>query len=216
MENKFTIKLDTLSVFIAKRNSGKSYLMKHLLNTIVKKKNKINWIKVITPTKFNGEWSNILGDDNVYDEFDNDLIDDILYRQKELKNRNIKNSGLLILDDCLGSANFQNSLFTKLASAGRHYNLTVWISFQHFYKVPTVLRTNSDYLFILGNHPIKVSKTLYEDFQTEGVNDFKEMDILLKNATDDHGILIVDNSTSKTKMLIYKAPKKLKILKINQ
>lgn len=216
MDKKFTIKLNTLSVFIAKRNSGKSYLMKHLLSTIIKKKSTINWVKVITPTKFNGEWSNILGDDNVYDEFDNDLIDDILDRQKILKNRNIQNAGLLILDDCLGSANFHNSLFTKLASAGRHYNLTVWISFQHYYKVPTVLRTNSDYLFVLGNHPARVSKSLFEDFSTEGVNNVNDMEILLQNATDDHGVLIVDNSSSKTKMFSFKAPSKLKNLKIEQ
>ena len=44
------IKANTLGLFIARRNSGKSYLMTHLLYLMAKAKN-FNWVVVISPTK---------------------------------------------------------------------------------------------------------------------------------------------------------------------
>ena len=48
------IKANTLGLFIARRNSGKSYLMTHLLYLMAKAKN-FNWVFVISPTKHTGE-----------------------------------------------------------------------------------------------------------------------------------------------------------------
>ena len=149
MSTKLTITTPHLALFVARRSSGKTHLQKHLLYVLAKG-GRFKWVLVITPTAFNGEWASIVGAENVLPVFDPEQVETLMQRQADLREDGIDNSGLLCLDDCLGSANFQSDLFTKIASAGRHYRITVWASFQHYHKCPTVIRTNADYLYIMG------------------------------------------------------------------
>ena len=61
-----------------------------------------------------------MGDDNVLDTFDPDQIATLFDRQAALREDNVSNEGLLILDDALGACNLQSDLFTRMTSAGRH------------------------------------------------------------------------------------------------
>ena len=190
---KLTIKTPTLSLFFARRNSGKTYLMKHLVGVLARGK-AINWVRVVTPTAFNGEWSAVVGEDYVEPEFDEEWLDDLLRRQADLKARGVNNPGLLILDDCLGAANFSSSLFTRIAAAGRHYGITVWASFQHYYKCPTVLRSNADYVFVLGRPNERAIRGLYEEFSPQGINTWQALAQYLERATTNHGAGVIDNT----------------------
>ena len=149
MSAKLVLTTPHLALFVARRSSGKTHLQKHLLYVLAKG-GRFKWVLVITPTAFNGEWSAIVGEDAVLQVFDPEQVETLMQRQAELREDGHDNPGLLILDDCLGSANFQSDLFTKIASAGRHYRITVWASFQQYHKCPTVIRTNADYLYIMG------------------------------------------------------------------
>ena len=71
-------------------------------------------------------------------------------RQAALREDNVSNEGLLILDGCLGAADFGSNLLTRIASAGRHYRVSMWVSAQHLWKLPPVIRGNYDYMFVLG------------------------------------------------------------------
>ena len=64
MSAKLTLKCPHLALFIARRNSGKSYIMRHFLHVLARG-HKFKWVLVVTPTKFNGEWTAIVGEDNV-------------------------------------------------------------------------------------------------------------------------------------------------------
>ena len=90
--------------------------------------------------------------------FDGEQVETLMQRQAELREDGAENDGLLILDDCLGSANFQSDLFARIVSAGRHYKITVWCSFQHYHKCPTVIRTNADYVYIMGEQNERILK----------------------------------------------------------
>ena len=58
---------------------------------------------VISPTKFNGEWTSIVGDDHVREAWDEPEIEKILEQQKSCREKGKPNPpGLQILDDCLG------------------------------------------------------------------------------------------------------------------
>ena len=118
------LKTPHLAAVIARRNSGKSHLMKHLLHVLAKGK-KFSWILVVSPTKFNQEWSDIVGEDNVVEQWDDDRIDAILKHQAQCRIDKTPNPGLLILDDCLGSASFDSPIFLRLASTGRHFDISV-------------------------------------------------------------------------------------------
>ena len=96
-----------LATFIARRNSGKSHLQKYLLHCLATA-NKFAWVLVISPTKFNQEWSSIVGEANVREAWDEGEIERILDHQKSCREKGKANPGLLILDDCLGSVHFQS------------------------------------------------------------------------------------------------------------
>ena len=189
MSRRFSPEPNTLSLFVARRNSGKTHLMRHLLREMARG-GSFHWVRVVTPTAFNGEWAAVVGEAGVVDRFDEAYIDSILERQAATGGRS---RGLLILDDCLGSANFQSALFTKIASAGRHYGLTVWASFQHYFKAPTVLRANADYLFVLGRPGERVAKALLDEYSPQGVFTEAAMRRYLLAATQDYGAVRVDN-----------------------
>ena len=114
----FVMQCPHLALYIARRNSGKPYLMRHLLHVLAKGQ-KFKWVLVISPTAFNGEWSAIVGGDNVLSVFDPEQVSHLMDRQADLREDGVDNPGLLVLDDCLGAANFQSDLFTRIASAGR-------------------------------------------------------------------------------------------------
>ena len=208
------IKTPTLSLFFARRNSGKTFLMKHLVSVLARGR-AINWIRVITPTAFNGEWAAIVGDDHVEPEFDEEWLDDLLRRQADLKARGVNNPGLLILDDCLGSANFSSSLFTRIAAAGRHYGVTVWASFQHYYKAPTVLRSNADYVFVLGRPNERAIRGLYEEFSPQGINTWQALAQYLEGATTNYGAAVIDN-TRAASLQVVRAPARGRPFRIAQ
>ena len=89
-------------------------------------------------------------------------------RQAQLREEGVDNPGLVIMDDLIGAAHFANDLFTRLACSRRHYKITCWIACQHLFKLPPVLRSNSDYLFILGVQNERVLKDLWVISEASG------------------------------------------------
>ena len=53
--SQHVIKTPNLSLFLGRRNTGKSTLMIHLLRTLCKAQ-KFAWVRVYSPTAFTGVW----------------------------------------------------------------------------------------------------------------------------------------------------------------
>ena len=136
--------------------------------------------------------------------------------QAELREQGVDNPGLIVLDDCLGAANFNSDTFTKLAASGRHYGITLWISFQSYFKAPTVVRANSDYLFILGTQNERVIKALYDEFGGLGFESHAALRTYTATATANYGAMCVDNLDQKAPTKIVRAPAKLPQFRITQ
>ena len=185
------LKTPSLCVFQARRGSGKSHLMKHLTKLLAKA-NKFEWIRCVTPTAFNGEWSSCLGADAVHETLDTGWLEGLLDRQAAGVEQGVRNRGLLILDDALGSVSFKSPIWTRIAASSRHYQVTVWVSTQHLFKLPPVVRYNADYVFVLGPQPKKTVQALWEEFQPRGVADEKEMAAKLAKMTADYGCCLID------------------------
>ena len=122
MSAKLTISTPHLALFVARRNNGKTHLQKFMLYTLARAQ-RFKWVLVVCPAAFTGDWGSIVGEENVLPVFDPEQVERVMQRQAALREDGIDNPGLLFLDDCLGSANFQSDLFTKIASAGRHYKI---------------------------------------------------------------------------------------------
>ena len=218
MSTKLVVTTSHLALFVARRNSGKTHLQKFLLYTLARAQ-RFKWVLVICPTAFTGDWGSIVGAENVLPVFDPEQVETLMQRQADLREDGIDNPGLLILDDCLGSANFQSELFTKISAAGRHYRITLWASFQHYHKCPTVIRTNADYLYIMGVQNERVIKALYEEYGGLSFNDAKELRAYALKATENFGAMCIDNTAAGSKgspVKTVRAPAKLPQFVITQ
>ena len=170
---------------------------------------------VVSATSFNGEWAAVVGEKHVLPEFDPEWLDELLRRQAALKADGVDNPGLLILDDCLGTANFGSDVFTRIASAGRHYGVSVWASFQHYHKCPTVLRTNADLVFCLNVQNDRVARAIHEEYGPQGFKDWQALKMFAAKASKDYGALVIDNAQG-GKALVVRAPKMKSSFKISQ
>ena len=194
--------------------------MRYLLN-ILAKAGRFNCVYVVSPTKHNREWTDIVGDDYVFESFDPDVIQGLLdaqaAHQREMKeDRRIKaNPILLILDDCLGSTSFQQQLFTKLATTGRHYDLTVWASFQQYTKCPPVIRSNCDYLYFLNASNSKTMRLVHEEHSPKDYDGYEGFQKYLRESTLNYGVVLLDN-TQAGKLIKFRAPENQAKFRISQ
>ena len=212
---KLVLQCPHLCLFVARRNSGKSYLMCHLLHVLAKGK-KFKWILVVSPTKFNGFWSEIVGDDNVLDTFDPEQIATLFDRQAALREDNVSNEGLLILDDALGACNLQSDLFTRMASAGRHYRVSIWLAAQHYFKVPCIVRGNCDFAFVLGSQNDRVVKALFDEMGGLGFDTWRELRAYTARAVESYGCLAIDTHDQKAPVKTTRAPSKPAQFRLSQ
>ena len=189
--------------------------MVHLLRTLCKA-GKFNWVRVYSPTAFTGVWANIVGESNVEAVFDTDELENILESQASIRSRGGDNPGLVILDDCLGACSFQNDLWTRIASSGRHYRLTFGISAQHLFKLPCVIRSNSDYTYILGVQGDRVAKALWEEGGGLGIPTWQEFREKLARAVKEFGALVVDSHDQAHPLRTIRAPARATPFKIQQ
>jgi hypothetical protein len=189
--------------------------MLHLLKTMCKSKS-FNWVLVISPTSFcEGVWSAVVGVDHVREVFDETEIESIIDQQAAIRSRGGSNPGLLVLDDCIASVPWSSPLWTRLACAGRHYELTIWISSQYYYKLPPVLRSNADTQYIMGSHLDRVVKSIYdENGGLDGCPTWQAFRERAKSATINYGCLVIDSKTQAMRTI--RAPSRPSAFRIQQ
>jgi hypothetical protein len=187
IKEDFQMQHPNLCVFSARRNSGKTHLMTYM---IYKCAREYNEVIIITPTAFNGHYKKI--SQNVYGVFDENMIKYIIKRQAANLKIGKRNKVLLILDDCLSKANFGSKIFELIATQGRHYLISCWISTQHYMKLLPVIRLNADYMLILGNQSKQVMKKKYDEMGGY-FNSETEFIKCVKENLLEYGCLVLNN-----------------------
>ena len=153
-----TIKPDKVCVFIGKRETGKSFLVKDLL--YFHKKVPIG--TVISGTEgANQFYGKMVPSLFIHDEYTPAVVANAVKRQKLVVKKkmkeehlygksNINPSAFLILDDCLYDNSWVKDVnIRSLFMNGRHYKMLFIITMQYALGIPPNLRTNIDYVFIL-------------------------------------------------------------------
>ncbi len=157
------IKTPCLMTFFAKKFSGKSSTMRYVLHSLIKD-GRFDYGVVISPTGiFNGDWD-CIPEQYRHSEFSEDIINNLLNLQKYFISIGQNKNAFLILDDCVGSVNFNSRIWDKLATTAHQYNLTIMITFQRFTKCPPVIRQNSEYVFVLKIIDDPSIQGLYNEF----------------------------------------------------
>ena len=205
------IKPNKSVVIIGKRNRGKSYLVKDLLYN---NKDILPIGSAISITECANEfYSKIIPPMLVYDEYSDNIVDNIVYRQKKIKEKidmeidknnysNLNPNTFLIMDGLMDSAKQwvkSNNMKTCFINS-RLLNLLLIITIQYPLGIPPELRTNIDYIFIFRENIISNRKRLYEHY----ANIFTTFDIfcqVMDNCTgEDYQCLVIDNSSKSNKI----------------
>lgn len=178
----------TFCIFSAKRRSGKTHLITYMM---YKFHPLYQNLIIVNPTAFNGFYKKYTN--NIVGTFRDELLADLLEKQMVLTKKGVKNHVLLILDDCLSKANFNSKSFETIATAGRHYQISCWISTQHYMKIPQALRMNVDYMFLLSNQKGEVLKIVYDELGGY-FDDEKVFTTCVKKNLLNYGCFVLNNA----------------------
>ena len=198
MDFIFTL-VNKVVCLVAKRNSGKSYLLRHLVRL---QKSKFDKIYVICPTeKINKFYQkdDFIPANCIFDGYDESWANSLIAKMTKEntdKSEEEKKRVLLILDDVVADTKFSASeTFRILIVRGRHIGISILTTCQYINLLPPVSRTNSDYILLgqLNNQSLQLCADEFSNGITK-----KEFIELHKNNTIDFNFLIISQNSSKS------------------
>lgn len=209
--SKFNMSLipdDCVTLFIGRRGTGKSWLIKDLMWY----KQKFPVGTVISGTESaNGFYSTIVPSLFIHEEFNSNIISNVLKRQDAItkqirKEQDARGSShldrraFIVMDDCLYDNKWISDKYIRsLFMNGRHYGLLYILAIQYVMGIPPVLRGQVDYVFILRENQVSARKRIYEQFA--GIfPTFELFCQIMDQCTENYECLVIHNG-SKTNRL---------------
>ena len=199
---------DSVVVFIGKRQTGKSILVKDVLFH----KRDIPVGTVISGTESaNRFYSKLLPKQFIHEEYEDLITDRVLKRQKkivqqiEVEEENFGRSTidprtLYLLDDCLYDNKWVRSKgIRSMFMNGRHYKILFMITMQYALGIPPSLRTNIDYVFLLRENIVANRRRLYEQYAGM-FPDFKTFCAVMDQVTNDYHCLVINCNARSNKL----------------
>ena len=194
-------------VFIAKKNTGKTTLIKDILYH----QRKIPMGVVMSGTEESNEhYQQFIPDSFIYGQFEPKVIEKIITHQqgviKRLKTeekedfKNPNNSVFVVLDDCMFDTKWtRDTNMRSVFMNGRHYRIFFMLAMQYCMDLPPPLRANIDYLFILKENIIQNREKIYKNFF--GIfPTFDAFNEVLNQCTQNYECLVLDNSSTSGKI----------------
>lgn len=101
----------------------------------------------------------------------------------------------LVLDDVASNRKIMRSgILSYLACNSRHLHMSIFILAQFHCQVPPEVRNQNDYIFMLSTSDRKSIKRIYEEYAS--CSNERIFRALLTFCTSDHGLFVVNNSSS--------------------
>lgn len=199
---------DSVVLFIGKRNTGKSYLIRDLLWH----KRSIPVGTVISGTEgANAFYSQIVPSLLIHEEFNPMIISNVLKRQQMLTKQllkdketkgssNIDRRTFIIMDDCMYDNKWVSDKFIRsLFMNGRHYGLLYILALQYVMGIPPVLRGNVDYVFILRENMVANRRRIYDQFA--GIfPTFEFFCQIMDQCTENYECLVIHNGSKSNRL----------------
>lgn len=202
---------------IAKSGSGKSWVIREIMHYM----QDIPCGVVIAPTdKMTGFYNDFLPVSFIHHDYKEDIIPKLLQRQRTIleKNKKRKKNGktlidpraFLIMDDCMSTKHLwlKDPNVLAIFNEGRHYQITFILAMQYSLGIQPELRSNFDYIFLLGEDFVNNRKKLYEHYA--GMFPSRNLfDQVFLQVTDNYGTMVINNrlrtSKIRKKVFWYKA-----------
>ncbi len=203
-----SLKDDKVVVFIGKRETGKSFLVKDLLYH----NQDIPIGTVISATESaNTFYGNMIPNLFIWDEYTPEIVANVMKRQKQVikeMKREFSGGGssdidpraFLILDDCIYDNSWtKDKNVRSLFMNGRHFKMLFIITMQYALGIPPNLRTNVDYVFILRESYLNNRKRLYEHYAGMFPS-FETFCQVMDQCTSDFECLVINNNCKSSKI----------------
>ena len=196
-------------VFIGKRDTGKSFLVKDILastrdcfpiGTV------ISGSEVASPF-----FQDLVPSKLIHDKYNASIVTGVIKRQMSVKqscnaekrgggHSNSDPRAFLILDDCLYDKSWMNEESTRYVFMnGRHIDLTTMITMQYPLGVPPNLRTNIDFVFILRENVLGNRKRIYDNYAGMFPT-FQMFCQFMDQCTENYECLVVCNGIQSNKL----------------
>jgi hypothetical protein len=199
---------DACVVVLGKRASGKSFLVKDLLYN----KQHIPVGTIISGTEEStGFFSTILPRKFIHNKYDEEIINNVLKRQKILNKKIMKDkqmygkslvnpSAFVLMDDCLFDSAWSKSVnIRSIFMNGRHYKIFYILTMQYPLGIPPDLRTNIDYVFIFRENIVSNRERIFKQFAGMFPN-FNVFCQVMNSCTENYECLVIDNTSKSNKL----------------
>jgi hypothetical protein len=195
-------------VFIGRRDTGKSFLVRDLLYY----HQDIPIGSVISGTEAgNGFYGKYVPKLFIHDEYNSVIVENVLKRQKIVIKQirkekeaygksDIDGRAFVILDDCLWDNGWaKDKMMRLLFMNGRHWKIMTVITMQYPLGVPPNLRTNIDYVFILREPYLTNRRRIYENYAGMFPT-FESFCQVMDQCTENYECLVIDNNAKSNKL----------------
>lgn len=179
-------------IIAGKSNSGKSHFIRYLMRELSLLR-PFDYGIVFTNTAFDGGFEYINNNSFIHEEFDEDILNNLIKIQKENKKRGVTKYAFVILDDCISGDEMKSKIIRKLFVSGRHYNISCILSTQYVYMIPPVTRSNANVsLFFDVGDDRRALESVYNSFgaRFKSYSEFKEY---YYNNIKDHKFILYHN-----------------------
>jgi hypothetical protein len=185
-------------VAIAKRRSGKSFLVRDLLYQM--RKRFVGGIVMSATEEANNFYSDMgIPKAYIYHEFDEAALERLIETQKRLTKAGKAQPVFVVLDDvAYNKTIFNKSVIRQLALNGRHYRITLVIALQYALDIQPAIRSNIDYVMLLRDNINR--EKLYKNFFNGLLPNFAFFNELMDNCTRDYRTLVLDNAAHSTNL----------------
>lgn len=195
-------KNEKVSIFLGKRNSGKSFCVKDMLYYL----KDIPVARIISGTeKANKHYTNFVPPVFIDYEYKDVIIENFMKRQEtmivkkesDMRYRDLDNRAILVLDDLMFDKNswVTNKRIKEIAMNGRHWGVTFIITLQYCLGIPPDLRTNVDYVFLFKENRIAERQKIYK-YWAGIIPSFKLFCEIMDACTNDYSCIVIDNSAA--------------------
>lgn len=202
------IQQDAVCIFIGRRRTGKSTLLKDLLYN----HQDMPLGTVISGTEeSNGFYSKMIPPIFIHGEFNPTILANFCKRQKMMMMKiqddiekgiqsRIDPRSFMILDDCMYDDSWTHDKNIKyLFMNGRWLKVFFLITMQYPLGIPPALRTNVDYVFILREPYLSNRKRIFENYGS-AFPSFEFFCQIMDQCTQNYECVVIDNTSQSSKL----------------
>lgn len=200
-------------LMIAERASGKTTMIKNIIDHIISSKDNLNNldISICSPTeRVYPFYRKCLTGAHIVYECTNDFAKQILVEgSKNIQEKNLKEK-IVVLEDCFSGKKSwtKDENVMELLMNARDYNITLIVSAQTTLGITTDLRFNFDYYFLFNQHSTINKNKLWKDY-VGMFPDFNAFEKVFTKCTEHYRCMVIDNkkqtSNINEKLYWYKA-----------